>query len=377
MIDDNTMDKLIPIKDEEEEMEKLRENLEGEGFLVTNFNKGGIFYTFARMMVHIYIELLELSRTIINSCFMKHADGDWLDIKAADYGKARKEARKAKGYITIYRSSSNEALQITKGHMFRTLPDSNGEEKHFYVVEDTVIKAGEEVGKVLVEAGKEGTTYNLPPNTITISMIHLSGVERVTNEEGWLYEEGTDMETDESLRERCLNSYSELANLTIRDKLKNVVRAVQGVVAVEIDDQHPRGQGTVDIYVAGTAGEATEGLLEEVRKAIEPLRGQYEDYEVKSAETYKQDFDITVYLAEDASTEGVKDLVQEILEKLLSFDRAELDRFYLDRIIQEFGTIPGYKTAQIQTPPGNVILEDYQVIVLGDTNIKVKNVGRN
>ena len=44
----------------------------------------------------IYVQLLNLAQTIINNGYIKHAEGDWLEIKAADVGKARKEAVRAK-----------------------------------------------------------------------------------------------------------------------------------------------------------------------------------------------------------------------------------------------------------------------------------------
>ena len=44
MIDESIMEKIIPLPDEDEEMEKVQGELEGEGFPITNFKKGGIFY---------------------------------------------------------------------------------------------------------------------------------------------------------------------------------------------------------------------------------------------------------------------------------------------------------------------------------------------
>ena len=43
MIDESIMEKIIPLPDEDEEMEKVQGELEGEGFPITNFKKGGIF----------------------------------------------------------------------------------------------------------------------------------------------------------------------------------------------------------------------------------------------------------------------------------------------------------------------------------------------
>ena len=53
------------------------------------------------------------------------------------------------------------------------------------------------------------------------------------------------------LLEKSRRILSELAELTIEDKLKNAARKVEGVIDVSIDAQHPRGQGTTDIIVTG------------------------------------------------------------------------------------------------------------------------------
>lgn len=304
MIDESIMEKIIPLPDEDEEMEKVQGELEGEGFPITNFKKGGIFYHLCRMLVTIYIELKELARTIVNGCFIKHAEGDWLKIKAADYSKQQKEAKAARGYVSIYRSEYNNALQVTKGHCFKTEPDAGGNELKFYCCENTVIDAGEPVGRVLVEAEATGTYYNIAPGRITISMIHLDGVDYVTNEDDWLFEEGAEEEDLEDLRDRCMSSWAELATRTIEEKLRNAAKAVPGVLDARIDAQHPRGQGTVDVIVTGAAGEASPELIRKVGEAIEPLKGNYEDYLVKSSEVVRQDFELVIYLAEDAAIGG-------------------------------------------------------------------------
>lgn len=103
MIKEETLDKICPVPDEEEEMDRIRNELEEKEFLINNFNKGGIFYLIIRIFVTIYIDLKTLARTVINNSFWRHADEDWLEIKAADYGKERKGAVKAQGYVTIHR----------------------------------------------------------------------------------------------------------------------------------------------------------------------------------------------------------------------------------------------------------------------------------
>ena len=378
MIDESIMEKIIPIPDEDEEMENVQGELEDEGFPITNFKQGGIFYHLCRMLVTIYIELKELARTIVNSCFIKHAEGDWLKIKAADYSKQQKEAKKAKGYVSIYRSEYNNALQVTKGHCFKTEPDAGGKELKFYCCENTVIDAGEPVGRVLVEAEEAGTYYNIAPGRITISMIHLDGVDYVTNEEDWLFEEGAEEEDLEDLRDRCMSSWAELATRTIEEKLRNAAKSVPGVLDAWIDAQHPRGQGTVDVIVTGAAGEASLELIRKVGEAIEPLKGNYEDYLVKSSEIVRQDFELVVYLAEDAATDGVDAQAEKFIEDMMALTRGEMNTLYRDSIIQVLSTkIEEYRKTDILQPPDDMVLEQDKVIMAGDITVTVRNVAQS
>lgn len=377
MIDESIMEKIIPIPDEDEEMEKVQGELEDGGFPITNFKKGGIFYHLCRMLVAIYIELKELARAIANSCFIKHAEGDWLKIKAADYSKQQKGAKAAKGYVTIYRNEYNNALQVTKGHCFKTEPDAGGKELKFYCCENTVIDAGEPVGRVLVEAETPGTFYNIAPGRITISMIHLDGMDYVTNEEGWLFEEGAEEEDLEDLRDRCMGSWAELATRTIEEKLRNAAKSVPGVLDARIDAQHPRGQGTVDVIVTGAAGEASPELIRRVGEAIEPLKGNYEDYLVKSSEVVRQAFELVVYLAEDAATDGVDAQAAKLIEDMMALTRGEMNTLYRDSIIQALSTkIDNYRKTDILQPSEDMLLGQDKVIMAGDITVAVRNVAQ-
>ncbi|MCI8503677.1 MAG: hypothetical protein HFG77_07375 [Hungatella sp.] len=379
MIDEELLDKIIPLPDEEEEMEKIQEELETEGFAISNFSKGGIFYHLARLLVTLYIELKEFAREILNDCFIQHASGDWLDIKAADFSKQRKEAMPVRGYITVYRSEYSNALQITKGHCFKTKADVAGIELKYYVVENTVIGAGEETGKVLVEAEETGAYYNISPGRITETMIHLEGVDHIVNEEGWIYEEGADEEEDEAFRARILSSWSELSTITIEEKLKNAVMGVNGALNVKIDTQHPRGQGTVDVIITGTAGEASEKLIKHVEAAILPLKGQYEDYLVKSAEIVPLDFNLIIYLAEDAVTDGVQQQAQNVIQDLMKLTGTdtEMNTLYHDSIIYALSSnIKDYRKTDILQPAEDVVLEKEKVLTAGEIHIKVRKIGQ-
>ena len=377
MIDEEILDKVCPIPDEDETMEEIKGKLGEEGFIINNFNKGGIFYIIIRVFVLIYIDIKRLARSIINNLFIKHAEGDWLEIKVADVGKKRKEAIKTRGYVTLYRDDYQNALQITKGHMFKTLPDVNGKELKFYVLDTTVIGAGEKSGKVLVEAESPGTGYNVSTGKITVSMIHLDGVVSVSNEEGWLYEEGADIEDLEDLRTRAEDAWSELAERTTEEKLINVSKKVSGVLDVRVDAQHPRGQGTTDVIITSTSGEATQELLKKVENATAYLKGNYDDFLYKSSTIVNVDIKLTLYIAKDASTDGVQQTAEKTIEKFMQLSsREELNCLYMDDIRYALKSdIETYKRAEISSPDGDIELDKGKVIMLGGIEVIVKNVG--
>lgn len=377
MIDEEILDKVCPIPDEDETMEEIKGKLGEEGFIINNFNKGGIFYIIIRIFVLIYIDIKRLARSIINNLFIKHAEGDWLEIKVADVGKKKKEAIKTRGYVTLYRDDYQNALQITKGHMFKTLPDVNGKELKFYVLDTTVIGAGEKSGKVLVEAESPGTGYNVSTGKITVSMIHLDGVVSVSNEEGWLYEEGADIEDLEDLRTRAEDAWSELAERTTEEKLINVSKKVSGVLDVRVDAQHPRGQGTTDIIITSTSGEATQELLKKVENATAYLKGNYDDFLYKSSTIVNVDIKLTLYIAKDASTDGVQQTAEKTIEKFMQLSsREELNCLYMDDIRYALKSdIETYKRAEISSPDGDIELDKGKVIMLGGIEVIVKNVG--
>lgn len=183
--------------------------------------------------------------------------------------------------------------------------------------------SSENTAKVPVEAEVAGSKYNLPAGQINRCMIHLEGIKTITNQADWIKEVGADTEEEESLRERTLNAWAELSSRPIAMKYKNVCEAVEGVLYVRVDDLHPRGQGTIDIIVTSTAGEATESLLEKVRAAADEIKGEYDNLLIKSAVTVVQDVTVVITLAKSASDEGVATRANAII---VDFFRISKDR---------------------------------------------------
>lgn len=376
MIPDDVMDKIIKVPTEEEYMGDLIENLSEKGFIITNFSKGGVFYILLYVVVHGLIQLKKLAVDIVNSAFMKHCPEDWVEIRAADFSTSRKEGVRASGNVTVYRSEYNYPVKVRKGHPFTTMPGEDGSYLTYYASCDTVMPEGQEECLIPIEAETEGTTYNVAAGRICRTLVYIEGYDYITNGENWLKEAGTETEEIESLRQRCINRSAVNARMNPDRKIKSVVESISGVVTADIDSQAPRGEGTVDIIITGPEGTAGEALINKVEAAIAEMWGSYGNYLVKSAESVKQDFILTVYIDKGISTVGYEEQVAAAIQDLMKVSkRKDLHTLYRDEIIGKLiSTINGYKKSDIISPASDVVAEKGKVIIAGEITVTVCNI---
>lgn len=376
MIDHEILDQIIPVPELEDLKEETVAELKDAGFAITNFHSGGIFHTLLMIALRIQIELLELARTILNQSFVSHASGTWLDLKMADYSKLRKQARKTRGYVTVSRTGTDaEAVKIAKGHIFKSVKDINGEELRFFALEDTVLQKGAQSVDVLVEAETEGSRYNVPEAQITRTLTYIGEVE-ITNGEGWITQEGSDTEDDESARTRTLRAWSELALVPLRDTYVNVCEAISGVLYVTVNDQHPRGQGTVDVIVTSEAGAASEDLLAQCRAVCEAIREPDTDVLVKSAEIVYTDINVTVTISNSLSREGLSERVKAAVTDLLRLRgrRVFNELTHADLIHKIKSDVSVVRNVTVTTPAEDLFLATDKVILPGTITVSVEGV---
>lgn len=375
MIDKEILDAVIPIPELEDLKDEVVDELKSEGFVVTNFHAGGVFYTMLMIVLRIKIELLELARKVLSGMFVSGAAGAWLDLKMGDYSKRRKKAQKARGFVTVSRMTGGdqEAIKIEKGHVFKTIKDINGEELRFFALADTVLQQKAPSVDVLVEAEVEGSRYNVPEGQITRTLTYIGEVT-ISNGADWITQEGSDTEDDESARTRTLRSWSELARRPIEDTFINAAEGVPGVLFAQADCDHPRGQGTVDIIVTGTAGEATEGLLKEVREAVDKIAGPYDNILVKSSVVVPQDIEVVVTTDDVSDDAEIKGKVASVLTELLAVRKGR--KFYELTISDINHAIRSSYTAatnvSVTTPAQDVKLDKDKVITLGAVTVTVR-----
>ncbi len=376
MIEQEVMDQIIQVPTEDEAMEEQIQELRDRGFIVTNFSKGGIFYTLLRIAIHIGIQIKETAVDLINSAFMAHCPDEYVEIRAADFSKTRKEGTKTEGYVTVYRSDATRAAKIAKGHPFRTDADAYGNYLRYYAKEEQTIPEGTATQKILVQAEEAGEVYNVAAGRINNTMVHIEGYSRVTNEEGWMTEEGSSQESLDSLRSRCLNSRAENAVRNIDAKIKSVAENVPGVRVAYVDSQHPRGQGTWDVIVTGASGEASKQLLQQVADAISPMLGSYGDMLVKSSVPQKVDISVDIFIEKGVSTSGYQEQAEALIRDMMAVaNRAELNTLYLDAIRAALSNgLDRYRKCRINSPEDDIEEGTDVAIVLGDLTVTVQNI---
>ena len=374
MIDKEILDAVLPVPSLEELRDAKIAELQNEGFVITNFHSGGVFHTMLMIALRIKIEFIELLRLVLNNMFVSHATGVWLDLKMADYSKKRKRAQKTRGLVTVTRIGvDEEAVKIAKGQVFKTALDINGDELRFFSLESAVLQKGARAVDVLVEAEIEGARYNVPQGQITASLTYIGEVQ-ISNSADWIVREGSDTEDDESARTRTLRSWSELAQRAIEDAFINTAEGVSGVLFAQADCNHPRGQGTVDVIVTGTAGTATAGLLELVQEAVEQIAGPYDNILVKSSVAMPQDITLTVTVTGAASEEEITARTQAALTELLAVRKGR--RFHVLTLSDINHAVRSScreaVNVRIAAPVQDITLEKDKVIILGAVSVTVE-----
>lgn len=371
---DELLNKLIPIPDEDELESEIKDELNVEGFKITNFRTGGVFRTIIRIFIKIYVELLKLSRTILKNSTVGSSEGAWVDLRAADYSKIRKAAQRTKGQLTLSRTAVGTQITIPKGYIFKTEPDSSGRELRYVNLETKIMLGNETSVNIILEAESPGAEYNVPSGQIVKSLIHIEGIETITNTEDWIISEGSDEETDESLKQRTKNSWAELSGTPIRDRYKNVAESIPGVLVAEVDDQHPRGQGTVDISIISPTGTASQSLIDKVTEACEAIKGPYDNLLVKSAEAIITDITVNLIIPYAASDEGLIEQATSSISNLFISKRLNTpNELYISELIYVLKKdITILKNVQVLSPAADMVLLKGQIVTLGTVTVTIE-----
>lgn len=250
-------------------IEDVQAEYASKGWLPRRINlNNGVIRGLLEVFIYGIYQLYAFLAFTMQQSVPKTATGDWLDMHAESVDIKRRKATKAMGYAEFIRDTkSTTNIKIDKGKILRTKPDGEGKIYRYVVIDNVVLSEGVASVKVKIQSEDYGVKSNATVGQICELVTPIQGITTVTNSADWLISEGADDETDAELYNRYIYQWRAQAGVTA-DAYKASALSVTGVTDVYIDAEHPRGQGTIDVYILGAAGLPTDNLLSSVSAAI-------------------------------------------------------------------------------------------------------------
>ena len=341
-------------------IESVQDEYAAKGWLPArlNLNKGivrGIIELFAWGLWQLYNFLAVIHRQAIPL----EATGEWLDTHAAQVDESRKPATKARGNVLFLRGDQTGNVRIPAGRIVRTQPDGKGDIYRYVTDELAVLPEGAASVAVPATAEEYGQGANAAVGQICELVTPVEGISGVTNAADWLIEEGADAESDTSLRRRYVLAWQRQAGVT-RAAYEAAALSVPGVVDVYVADQHPRGEGTVDVVVMGTAGMPTSSLLSDVRAALDAAIVINHDLLVRAPEPVNVSVKAVLELL-SGDADSVKAEAENWVRSMFSYgDDPDIPRFSIgkdvvrDRLASGLVSIAGVKRIRWESPTEDV-----------------------
>lgn len=358
-----------------ERIEAVQDEYAAKGWLPArlNLNKGivrGIVEIFAWGLWQLY-NFLDL---IHKQAIPLDSTGEWLDVHAAQVDETRKPATKTRGNVLFLRGEQTGNVRIPAGRIVRTRPDGAGAVYRYVTEAFAVLPEGAESVAVPGVAEEYGQGSNAAAGQIAELVTPVEGIRGVTNAADWLTSEGADKESDASLQRRYELAWKARAGVT-RAAYEAAALSVPGVVDVYVADQHPRGEGTVDVVVQGAAGMPTAKLLEAVKTALDNAIVVNHDLQVKAPVPVSVSVRAVLeLLSGDADT--IRAQAESWIKAMFTYgEDADIPRFSIgrdvvrDRLASGIVSISGVKRIRWESPQADVEIPADGLAVLAELSL--------
>lgn len=214
--------------------------------------------------------------TAQQQAFAQTATGQALEMHAAQRGLSRKQAVYASGTAVFSREEAAQAdIPIPQG-CFLTEPTGS---IRYATEQEAVLKAGQTQVEVPVRCQTAGSGGNVAAGRLSVMVTPVQGIAAVSNPQPIL--SGEDAESDQSLRQRLLDSYRQVTNGTNAAFYYNRAMSYPGVSSVRV---LPRvnGVNTVGLVLHGPG--VNEELLEQVETELGQIKEINVDLTVEQAQ---------------------------------------------------------------------------------------------
>ncbi len=255
--------------------------------------------------------LWEQSEFVLRQSLPQTAVGQYLEYHGAVRGVTRRAAAHAVG--TLRFSLEQAAGRDTAIPVGTTCTDAVG--AAFETTQAGSIPAGALFCDVPARAVQPGSGGNVPAERVTYMVLAPAGVFSCTNPAA--FTDGSDGESDESLRGRVLETYRRLPNGANIAYYETQALNVDGVTAASVMPKH-RGVGTVDVVIASETGVPSQTLIAAVQAKLEQQREICVDLKVLAPQTKAVNVTVSVTAAEGFDADAVMQAVSQALTAYFS-----------------------------------------------------------
>lgn len=311
--------------------------------------------------IEIALAYTELDK-VLEFGFADTTYGEYLDMRAGEYGVTRKQATKAIGYVTF---SGDDGTVVA----LRTRVSTDAVEPIYFVTTVEGVIANGTV-TLPVEAEQAGSQGNVASGQVQLVVGDLVGVTAVTNESP--FDGGTNRETDVDLLERYLDKVRRPATSGNVYHYSQWAKSVNGVGDAKV---YPiwNGNGTVKVVLLGDDNTpATQDVVDNTYEYIETVRPIGATVTVVPATARNIDISANLTLRTDATLTQAKleieDAVREYLAGLAFLD--PIVRYsQIASIVLSSPSVLDYANLTMSGGTGNVEVADGEVAVVGTVNV--------
>lgn len=301
----------MPI-DENAARREFEELTKTEG-LITNTSRYSPFWRLISAIViqpYIWLKNIFIKNVLMNM-FLMTASNQFLDLFAAAVNLERKQATAATGEILFTKSNQNLSVVIPAGTVISS-PEINGVRYQLQTTQEYKIPAGVETARIPVVAIGNGDNYNLAAGYYRFLVEQIDGVT-VTNDDNWLISPGSNVESDDDLRERVRNQYNFVGHYHTDAVYRGIVTTITGISTKQIYFVHdaPRGPGTANLYLLLNDGVDSTYFIDQINAHImgHGYRGHGDDLRCFAMPDKKIDINVKLYFEREQQPTDVNQYV--------------------------------------------------------------------
>jgi len=337
--------------------------------------EGDFFWDATRPTAIEKAEVTQLKmQNILRLAFPQTSYGQYLDFLGEMKGVFRHPATPATGTVVFM---GQPGTVIPAG--FVALTEATGSFPSIrFRIKETVTISSDGTVMATAECLESGKIGNVAAGTITVLNEPINGVTSITNPDS--FTGGTEVEDDESYRERILAAYDEPLSGAKKDYIR-WAKEVPGVGDVYVIPLWA-GPGTVKVLIMDSNGQpANQELIEAVQNHIAPdgnlgggLAPIGADVTVDAPEVFEVNIALTIVLKDGYSLEDVmEDLTANIKQFLGTFEintgDRPLDRITVTRlghVVLSTEGIADYSGLTVNNNDEYIEIPEQEVPILGD-----------